>query len=501
MYKFHFLLGFIFIYAHSLTQTTLFKDFIIMDGTGNPSYAGDVRMKENMIVVMGSLIPQPGETVIDGHKKWILAPGFIDTHSHHDRDLEDSLGFASFLCQGITTLVVGQDGSSHLPLADYFNQRKLDGIPVNVASYIGHNTIRFQVLGNEHFNREATSAELKQMKKILRTEMKSGAIGLSTGLEYDPGIFSSRDEVMQLALVAARRDGKYISHIRSEDIHLEDAVDEIIQIGKRTKMPVQISHFKIAMKAKWGRAESLLHTLDSARQEGIHITADLYPYDYWLSTLEVQFPKRDFDNKASAEFALTQLAPPEGMILSRYDAEPGYVGKSILEISQMIGKDPADTYMYLIRLAKDKNAEQHVMGRSMTETDIVRLMQWSETNICSDGFGGGRHPRGVGSFPKVLHHYVQELKAMSMEQAIHKMTDLSAQHMGFEKRGKLSQGYFADLVIIDPETVSDHSTLEDPFALSTGILASYVNGICVWKDMHATYAKPGLILKNRKYAN
>ncbi len=480
------------------SRTTLFKNFIVIDGSGRPGTLQDVRIQGDRISLIGTLIAQPGEQVIDGLSQYVLAPGFIDTHSHHSRNLDDSSQFSSFLCQGITTLVVGQDGSSYLPLQSYFQDRLKIGLPVNLASYTGHNTMRYQILGKEA-NRLATKAEVKAMKKLLRADIKAGSLGLSTGLEYDPGIFSSKEEVLQLAITAAHMDSRYISHLRSEDTRLEEAVEEIIEIGRRAHLPVQISHFKIAMKSKWGIANKLLARLEEARAQGIDITADIYPYDFWLSTLEVQFPKRDFDNRASAEFALRELAPPEGMILSRYDAIPEYVGKSLADIAILRKEDPADTYMYLIKLAREKNAEESVMGRSMTESDIVTLMQWPHTNICSDGFGGGRHPRGVGSFPRVLHHYAQELKAFPIEVAIHKMTALSAQHMGIDMRGKISHGYFADLVILDPDAVIDLATVQDPFVLSEGVHQVYVNGQCVWKGSTYQHNLPGNVIKNTRY--
>lgn len=480
-----------------LSQTTLFKNFIICDGTGNQTHIGDIRIRGNQIAIIGSLIAQPGEAVIDGQSRLILAPGFIDTHSHHDRNLEDSTQYNSFLNQGITTLIIGQDGSSHMPLQKYFDERTKNGLPVNLGSYIGHNSLRYEVMGNEDFKRVATDKEIKQMKDMLRQELRSGALGLSTGLEYDPGIYSSRDEVLQLAQVTARQDGRYISHLRSEDIQLEAALEEIINIGKKTKMPVQISHFKIAMKSKWGSAPALLKVLDEARADGVDITADIYPYDFWLSTLEVQFPKRDFDNKSSAEFALRELTPPDGMILARYDAMPAYVGKSIAQIATERNEDPADTYMYLIRIAHEKNADEQVMGRSMTETDIVALMQWPYTNICSDGFGSGRHPRGVGSFPRVLNRYVKELQALDLETAIYKMTALSAKNLGIELRGKISTGYFADLVIIDTAVIKDRSTLSDPGLLSEGIEQVWVNGQQVWNSGNYTGKRPGQIIKRK----
>lgn len=495
MHRLNLLFIAILLFENVFSQTTLFKDFIIIDGSGNKQYIGDIRMRGSEIALIGNLIPLPNEKVINGNKRLVLAPGFIDTHSHHDRNIQDSTEYKSFLCQGITTLIFGQDGSSHLPLQKFYTDLDVQKIPVNAASFIGHNSIRYQVLGNKNFNREATAKEISAMKKLLKQEIKSGALGFSTGLEYDPGIFSSKEEVLSLAKTAANKDLMYASHIRSEDIKLEEALNEIINIGKATKLPVQISHFKVAMKAKWGASTRLLQKLDSARNKGIHITADAYPYDYWLSTLEVQFPKRDFDNKVSAEYALNELAPADGMILSSYDANPEYVGKSIEDISKIINKDPAETYMYLIKLARDTKSDESVMGRSMTESDIQNILKWPYTNICSDGFGGGRHPRGTGSFPRVLRKYVMENKVMSIESAIHKMTWLSAQNMGIKNRGRLSIGFKADMVIIDPETISDHSTLQNPFALSTGIEGVWVNGIQVWSENKWNGNLPGIVLK------
>ncbi len=485
----------IHLFTSAIGQSILFKNFRIMDGSGNKEYIADVRIKGSEIALIGNLVAQPNERVIQGEGKYILAPGFIDTHSHHDRNLLDPKEYSSFLAQGITTLIFGQDGSSHLPLNKFYEELETKGIPVNAASFIGHNSIRYQVLGNENFQREATRSEIAKMKKILKSEIKSGALGFSTGLEYDPGIFSSKEEVLQLASTAANKDLMYASHIRSEDVKLSEALDEVIEIGRRTKLPVHISHFKVAMKAKWGQSTELLAKLDRARSEGIQVTADVYPYDYWLSTLEVQFPKRDFDNKASAEYALSELAPPDGMILSRYDAKPEYVGKSIADIAIMIKKDPADTYMYLIKLARETKSDESVMGRSMTESDIQNLMRWPHTNICSDGFGGGRHPRGTGSFPRILNKYVKAHHTLTWEEAIHKMTWLSAQHMGIHNRGKISQRYTADLIILDPETIADHSTLDDPYALSTGIKQVWVNGKQVWDENRWTGVNAGMVIK------
>lgn len=476
-----------------LPATTLIRNVRIVDGTGAAAYSGALRMQGKSILDVGDLRPFPGETVIDGQGK-VLAPGFIDTHSHHSSDYTKDAGVLPAVSQGITTIVVGQDGGSYFPLSDFFQTLKKEPAAVNVASYSGHNTLRFAVLGNDNFQRTATAAEVDSMKILLRRDLEAGALGLSTGLEYDPGIFSNTEEVLELAKVAADSGGRYISHIRSEDIDLESALEELLYIGREAKIPVQISHFKIGMKGKWGLARRLLANLQAARSEGVDVTADVYPYQYWMSTLEVLFPKRDFDNRASAEFALSELASPEGMLIARYDAQPDYVGKTIAQIATQNNEAPADTYLRLIATARAKNADEAVIGTAMTESDIETLMGWSHTNICSDGHGGSLHPRGYGAFPRVLGHYVRERKALSLETAIHKMTALSAEHTGIKQRGLLASGYFADLVLFDPDTVKDRATTASPHELSVGILGVWVNGELVYEKERCTGARPGLVL-------
>ncbi len=473
--------------------STLIRNVRIVDGTGGAAYDGALRINGNRIVDVGMLQPFEGEKVIDGQGK-VLAPGFIDTHSHHSSDYSKDSGVLPAVSQGITTLVIGQDGGSYFPLSDFFKTLKKEPAAVNMASYSGHNTLRFAVMGNEDFKRMATPEEVDSMKTLLRRDLAAGALGLSTGLEYDPGIFSNTEEVLALAKVAADSGGRYISHIRSEDIDLESALEELIYIGREAKIPVQISHFKIGMKGKWGLARKLLADLQTARSEGVNVTADVYPYEYWMSTLEVLFPKRDFDNRASAEFALSELASPEGMLIAGYEAQPEYVGKTIAQIAKESGEAPADTYMRLIATARAKNAGESVIGTAMTESDIEALMAWPHTNICSDGQGSSLHPRGYGAFPRVLGHYVRERKVLSLETAIHKMTALSAEHVGITQRGVLAPGYFADLVLLDPETVQDRSTTAAPHELSTGILGVWVNGELVYEKGHCTEARPGMVL-------
>lgn len=308
----------------------------VVDGTGTSPRLTSVRIDGERITAVGDLSAEPDETVIDG-TGLVLAPGFIDTHSHHDfklLDIPEALGAVS---QGITSVVVGKDGSSQFPLKTFFDTLNTKPVAVNVASYVGHNTLRHQVM-QEHHKRPATDAEIDTMKQLLRQEMASGALGLSSGLEYDPGIYSEPSEVLALAQESANLGGRYSSHIRSEDRHFWEAIEEIIQLGQATGMPVQISHLKLAMKSSLGQTKLLLDRLNQARESGIEITADVYPYVYWQSTMTVLFPERDFTNRATATFALEEIAPPDGIILSRYEPNPDYVGKTITEIAALRGR-------------------------------------------------------------------------------------------------------------------------------------------------------------------
>ena len=475
-----------------LPVSTLITGVQLVDGTGAPARPAAVRLQGERIAEVGALKALPGETVVDGGGL-TLAPGFIDTHSHHDGGLREQPTVLAAISQGVTTIVVGQDGGSPYPLKDFF--ARLDSVPaaVNVASYAGHNTLRQRAMG-KGYQRLATGEEMRQMKEMLAGELAAGALGLSTGLEYDPGIYSNHDEVLQLAKEAAKVHGRYISHLRSEDVDLEQAVEEIIHIGRVAGLPVQISHFKVGMKGKWGMAPQLLARLQQARSEGVAITADVYPYDYWQSSLTVLFPKRDFTNRASAEFVLRELAPADGMILARYGPNPAYVGKSIATIAKERNEDAPTTYMKLIADARAKGAEESVLARAMSEEDIATLLAWSHTNVCSDG-GITGHPRGRGAFPRVLGHYVRERKVLSLEGAIHKMTALAAEHTGIRERGTVTPGHYADLVLFNPATVRDNATLQHPQALASGIERVWVNGQVVYQNQQVTGQTPGKAIR------
>ena len=477
----------------------------IVDGTGSAGFIGSLRVVDGAIAAVAAddgndaLSPTDNEPVHDG-SGLVLAPGFIDTHSHHDSGLPGEPTALAAVSQGITTIVAGQDGGSRFPIADFFAALEAAPAAVNVASYAGHGTLRRQVMGDD-FRREATDEEVAEMQALLETELTNGALGLSTGLEYDPGIYSSTDEVVALAMTTAASGGRYISHMRSEDRALHDAVEETIEIGERARLPVQISHFKLAARGLWGQAAEILARLDEARASGLDITADVYPYEYWQSTMTVLFPERDFNDREAARYALEELVAPEGMLIGRYGPDPALEGKTLAEISAERGTDPVTTYLDLIRVSQAARADsaldgsESIVATSMTFDDIATLMAWPHTNISSDGGLRGAHPRGFGAYPRVLGRYVREERRLGLEEAIHKMTGLAAAHMGLPDRGVLRPGAPADLVLFDPATVIDRSTTTEPHLTAAGIERVWVAGAVVYEDGAVTGELPGVVLR------
>lgn len=483
----------------TVTPTRLINNVSVIDGTGSPARHASVRLAGDKIMAVGNLNPYPGEKVIDGGGK-VLAPGFIDTHSHLEGSLDNKPQALAALNQGITTIVAGQDGYANW-IDSITAKIKRHPPAINVATYTGHTALREMVMGENDLHRPSTEEEMQKMKELLKAEMKKGSLGLSTGLEYDGAWFSTHHEVLELAKVTAGEHGRYISHLRSEDINLRDAIDEIIRIGREAKIPVQISHLKIGLKDDWGSAPDILAWLQRARLQGIDITADVYPYEFWRSTLKVLFPKTDYTNLASAEFAVNHSFDPAQSVLVAFKPQPEYKGKTLSAVATLRGTSTAHTLMALIEEAEayrkknpDSSGVEGIMGKSMTDADVSAFLSWQHANICSDGADGG-HPRGYGSFTRVLGHYVREKKIMSLENAINKMTALAAEQVGIQRRGVIAPGYFADLVLLDPASVKDNATIQNPMALSDGILTVWVNGEPVYADKQATGKYPGKFLK------
>lgn len=474
---------------YGLPVTQLVSNVQIVDGTGLSAYKGAVRIVNDRIGDIGDLHPFRGESVVDG-KGYVLAPGFIDSHSHHERDLSKNPDGIAAINQGITTIVIGQDGGSD-PIDSLKARIVKRPASVNIATYTGHATLREQAMNDVY--RKADTAEIGKMKTLLAAELKKGSLGLSTGLEYEEGFYATRDEVIELARVAAANNGRYISHIRSEDINIERAVEEVIDIGKAAKIPVQISHLKIAMRSKWGHSRDIIARLERARAEGVDITADVYPYSLWVSTPRVLFPKKDFLSAASARYATEELFDPAQSVILAFAGKPAYVGKTVKEIASMNNESESATLMRIIRESESEGAT--MAGASMSEEDISNFLSWQHTNICSDGYAGG-HPRGYGSFPRVLGYYGREKKLLPLETAVYKMTGLTAEHLGISDRGVLTQFNYADMVLFNPAIVKDNATMRDPSALSTGIEMVWVNGRIVYRNHEATHSHPGMFVTN-----
>lgn len=473
--------------------SVLIRNAQVIDGTGGAAQRISVRFVGDRISAIGELAPSPDDRVIDA-TGLTLAPGFIDTHSHHDIGLLAGKSAEPLLAQGITTIVAGQDGLSQIPISAFFAAFEAHPVAVNVASYAGHNAIRREVLGDDG-DRLANEEEVERMKALLARDMAAGALGFSTGLEYDPGRSSDKAEVLELARVSAFYGGRYISHVRSEDRELWSAVEELIDVGRKTGMPVQLSHAKLAMRDLWGDAPLLIAKLEAARAEGIEVTADVYPYTYWQSFISTLWPDRDFSERSKAEYALAHLTSADQVMIAHYPVDSSLVGRMLSDIAEERGEDPVTT---LIALAKADDAAQsggRIVATGMAPADVATLLAWPHSNVASDGLLDDPHPRGAGAFARVIRLFVRDEGVLTLGQAIHKMTALSADHVGISGRGRIEVGAMADLVLFDHRTFADRSTRIDPGQLATGVSKVWVNGQLVFSDGKVTGTKPGRVLR------
>jgi N-acyl-D-amino-acid deacylase len=469
----------------------LLRNAQLVDGTGAPPRPADVRVAGDAIAEIGTgLAAKPGERVIDLAGK-VLTPGFIDMHSHADRGLEDTPDAETQVRQGITTAVVGQDGGSELPISDFYDRIDRLHPAINYATAVGHGTVRRIVLGAD-FKRQATAAEIDTMKALVDRGMRDGAVGLSSGLEYDPGFYASNDELIALGAVVAKYGGIYSSHVRNENEGAFAAWREAIEVGRRNHIPVEISHIKLGVKPVWGRAAEGLKILEDAKRDGVQVMADWYPYTYWQSSMYVLIETRDFENRDAWTKGLDDIGGARNVLITNYRPDPSYNGLTLAQIAEKRGKDPVTTAIEMMREAGPGTG---VIATSMSEDDLTTFVKHPQVIICSDGGLSGRHPRGYGTFPRVLARYVRELEAISLPEGVAKMTGRSAAQLGLVDRGVVAAGKKADLTVFDPAAIQDKGVPGDAAQAPVGIAYVIVNGAVVLNNGVMTKARPGRGIK------
>ena len=483
--------GFAAAAAQTDAPTRLLVNATIVDGTGTPSFVGDVLVRDGRIEAVGETgsIPAPAGSERVDLTGLVLAPGFIDVHNHSTRGILSEPLARSQLAQGITTLVVGADGSSPWPIAEYLASVDAARPALDVATLVGHGTVRRAVLGDD-FRRTATDLEIAGMTERVARGMEEGAFGLSSGLEYDPGFYSSTGELIALARAAADAGGFYMSHMRDEEEGLIDAVAEAIRVGREAGLPVQISHIKAGNASVWGRAGDVLEMIAAANSEGLDVTADQYPYAAWQSGLAIVVRSRQFQNPDSVAAGIAAVGGADRLQIVGYGAEPDLNGMRLSEIAERKGLSDVDTYMLIMR-----NGGSGVIGHTMHDDDVDAFMlsRWVMTS--SDGGIGSPHPRGAGTFPRVLGHYVRERGLIGIERAVQRATSMPARRLGLSDRGVIRVGARADLVAFDPSTIADRSTFENAGTLAVGVERVWVAGVEVWAHGAPTGARPGRAIR------
>ena len=530
-------------------QTADKFDFIIKggtvyDGTGEKPRVIDVAIRGDRIAALGNFSADQAKTVIDA-KGLAVAPGFINMLSWSTESLIEDGRSQSEIREGVTTEIMGE-GYSMGPLNDRMKERILSqqgdikyeikwstlseylryleqrGISCNVASFVGATTIRDFVIGLE--DKQPTPEQLEQMRQLVRQEMEAGALGIGTSLIYPPAFYAKTEELIELCKVAAKYQGKYISHMRSEGNQLLQAIDELLRISREANIPAEIYHIKAAGQPNWGKADAMLAKIEDARKAGLKITADMYTYMAAGTGLDACLPpwtedggypalfKRLRDPATREKIAAEVRTPtdkwenlylaagsPEKILLSGFKSEKlkPLTGKSLADIAKMRGKDPIETAMDLI--AEDESRIDTIyflMSEENVKKEIVK--PWvsfgsDEASQAPEGnfMKSNCHPRAYGNFARVLGKYARDEKLLTLEQAIRKLSGLPATNLGLDHRGFVREGMFADVVVFDPATVGDRATFEKPHQYAVGMKHVFVNGAQVLKDGEHTGAKPG----------
>lgn len=495
------------------------RDARVVDGTGAPWFRADVAVRGDAVIAVGPSLGGEAERTIHARGR-VLAPGFIDLHTHARRGIFEVPTADNYLLQGVTTLFDGQDGSSPLPLGEHLDSVAMLPPAVNFGSFVGHGAVREAVLGRE--DRAPTKQELDRMADLVRQAMREGAFGLSTGLFYVPGAFATTDEVVALARVAGAAGGIHVSHMRDEAAGVLDSVRETIAIGERGSLPTQITHHKIIGRAGWGRSAETLRLVEQARRRGVDVTIDQYPYTASSTSLAAAlFPAWGLEggpDEVSRRLAdLAERQRLRAAVAGKIDAERGggdpariqiaacsfdgaLVGRDLATVLRERGREPTvDEAAELVLEIVERGGATGIF-HAIGEEDVERILASPFTMVASDGevpvFGeGAPHPRSYGTFPRVLAVYVREKGLLTLEQAVQKMTSLPAARVGLADRGLVRPGMKADLVLLDPAIVRDHATFERPHAYAEGIVAVLVNGVPVVEDGRLTGARPGRVLR------
>jgi dihydroorotase/N-acyl-D-amino-acid deacylase len=489
-----------------------------VDGTGSVWYRADLAVRGDTIVRVAASISEPAVRVIDAGGQ-VVAPGFIDIHSHARDNIFDVPAAENYIRQGVTTVIEGPDGSSPVPLAPFLAKLEALQKTINIGSFVGQGSIRSSVIGS--VDRKATPAELETMRGLVEQGMRDGAFGLSSGLFYVPGTFTPTDEVIELARVAARFGGIYISHMRDEAAGVVDSVRETIAIGERGGLPTQVTHHKIVGPRNYGRSADTLRLIDEARRRGVDATIDQYPYTASSTNIQAAlFPNwaeeggrdrvlarlEDPAARGDIKIAIAQIirderggGDPKNVVIANCNWDPSLAGQSLADVTRMRGMEPtlenaAEAVMWIVEQGNCQGI-YHAIG----EDDLQRIIRHPATMIASDGgipvFGrGAPHPRNYGTFARVLAVYVRERSLLTLEEAVRKMSGFPAQRLVLTDRGLLRPGMKADVAIFDPARVRDAATFEKPHQYAEGVSFVVVNGQVVLEPNGMTPARPGRVL-------
>ena len=488
----------------------LIQNGIVYNGTDLISSTNSIAIKGNKIVFIGdeNTVSINAKKIIDA-TGFIVSPGFIDPHTHADRDLKNSENSHNkpFLFQGITTVVTGNDGDSFYPTSKYIDLYNGHGIGTNVVPLVGHGTIRKQIMGKS--DRKATLQEIKKMQALVQQEMNVGTFGISTGLFYAPGSYSDTNEIIALAKIVAKNDGIYDTHLRDESsytVGLISAIAEAIEIGRQAKLPIHISHIKCLGVDVWHQSKQIVTMIEKAQKEGIQITANQYPYDAsatglkaavvprWAESggndsLFIRYKNPKFTKRILEETKknIIRRGSPNKLLIVKSE-EPKFVGKTLSEISKMLNVLPEVAVFETL-----KTGYIRVASFNMNQNDIHTFMQQDWVVTGSDGNTG--HPRKYGSFPRKYHKYVQQEKVIDMTSFINGSTSKTADIFKIKHRGKLQKDYFADIIIFNPKTFKDKADYTDAFQFSEGLEYSIINGKLAIDKGKFTNTLHGKVLK------